>query len=174
MLTYYRKPVSLSLICTDQPLWSVVETAVTLYQKDHNRFHLVLSAPSFNSPEVGNLNPQSTSRQEQDHADLASSPRQWCLEIAPEQVIMTYQDQAQVNYRHFWQQGGYGRTRYWLPNQSSQNQSSQQNEAMRLHNFTRSLILKGDPMPEQLRVEYELFAGDVQLGSYILNIELKH
>jgi len=29
-------------------------------------------------------------------------------------------------------------------------------------------------MPEQLRVEYELLAGDVQLGSYILNIEIKH
>jgi hypothetical protein len=170
MLTYYRKPVCLSLISTDQPLWSVVETAVTVYQKDHNRFHLLLSAPSFKEPEVANsFNPESTSRQEQDHADLPTSPPQWWLEIAPERVIMTHQGHAQVNYRHFWQQGAYGRTRYWLANESSQH-----NEPIRLHNFTRSLVLKGDPMPEQLRVEYELLAGDVQLGSYILNIEIKH
>jgi hypothetical protein len=155
---------------TDQPIRSVVETAVTVYQKHQNRFHLLLSAPSFNKSEAVNfLTPESTSCQEQDHADLPSSPRQWWLEITPERVIMTYQGHGQVNYRHFWQEGGYGRTRYWLPNGSSQH-----NEPIRLHNFTRSLILKGDPMPEQLRVEYELLAGDVQLGSYILNLEIKH
>ncbi|MDB9356167.1 hypothetical protein PN486_07935, partial [Nodularia spumigena CS-587/03] len=45
MLTHHRKPVCLSLISTDLPFWSVVETAGTLYQKDTDRFHLLLTAP---------------------------------------------------------------------------------------------------------------------------------
>jgi hypothetical protein len=46
MLTHHRKPVSLSLVSTDLPLWSVVETAGTLYQKDRDRFHLLLHEPA--------------------------------------------------------------------------------------------------------------------------------
>lgn len=170
MLTNYHKPLCLSLISTEQPVLSVVETAVTVYQKDYDRLHLLLSVPSFNEPEVVNsLSPESTSRQEQDQGDVPTSSAQWWLEIAPERVIMTHQGHGQVNYRHFWQQGAYGRTRYWLANESSQH-----NEPIRLHNFTRSLIVKANPMPELVRVEYELLAGDVQMGSYILNIEIKH
>ena len=45
MLTHQRKPVCLSLISTDLPVQSVVETAATLYQKDSQRFHLLLNAP---------------------------------------------------------------------------------------------------------------------------------
>ncbi len=168
MLTYYRKPFCLSLISTDQPVWSVVETVVTVYQKDRSRFLLLLTAPSINESVVVSQNLEKIPCQEQDNAHLPSTARQWWLEIAPNQVIMTQQGNAQLSYRHFWQQGAYGRTRYWLPNESSQ-----QNEPIRLHNFTRSLILKADPIPEQLRVEYELLAGNVQLGNYILNLEIK-
>ena len=53
MLTHHRKPVCLSLISTDLPIWSVVETAGTLYQKDTDRFHLLLTAPPLISCEVG-------------------------------------------------------------------------------------------------------------------------
>ncbi len=45
MLTHQRKPVCLSLISTDLPVQSVVETTATLYQKDSQRFHLLLNAP---------------------------------------------------------------------------------------------------------------------------------
>ena len=54
MLTHHRKPVLLSLISTDLPVWSVLETAATLYQKDKDRFHLLLTAPPVKSSEVAN------------------------------------------------------------------------------------------------------------------------
>ncbi|PLZ08452.1 hypothetical protein [Fischerella thermalis] len=154
MLTHHRKPVCLSLISTDLPLWSVVETAATLYQKDRDRFHLLLTAPPVtNSKEV--LNP--------------SSPRVLWLEISPYRVTMTMQGNAQLSYRHFWERGVYGITRYWLPNESLQ-----PNQPIRLRNFTANLTLNGHPLPEHLRVEYELWAGKVQLGCYILNLEIHH
>ena len=40
MLTYQRKPISLSLISTDLPIWSIVKTSATLY---HN-YALPISA----------------------------------------------------------------------------------------------------------------------------------
>ncbi len=42
MLTHHRRPVCLSLISTDLPILSTLETAATLYQKDLDRFHLLL------------------------------------------------------------------------------------------------------------------------------------
>lgn len=53
-------------------------------------------------------------------------------------------------------------------------ESLQGNEQMRLRNFTRSLTLTGRPLPEHLRVEYELWSAKVQLGHYILNLEIDH
>ncbi|RAM51241.1 hypothetical protein BLD44_001810 [Mastigocladus laminosus UU774] len=154
MLTHHRKPVCLSLISTDLPLWSVVETAATLYQKDRDRFHLLLTAPTVNNSKEA-LSP--------------SSPRVLWLEISPYRVTMTMQGNAQLSYRHFWERGVYGITRYWLPNESLK-----PHQPIRLRNFTRSLTLNGHPLPENLRLEYELWAGKVQLGCYILNLEIHH
>lgn len=164
MLTQHRKSVCLSFLSTDLPIWSVVETAATLYQKDHDRFHLLLSASS-----VKNCEEVNTVCQEQQSAQASSISRLLWLEISPYRVIMTMQGNTQLSYRHFLEQGVYGTTRYWLPAESLQ-----PNKPIRLRNFTRSLILKGHPLPEHLRVEYELWAGEVQLGNYILNLEVKH
>jgi hypothetical protein len=78
------------------------------------------------------------------------------------------QGNGQLSYRHFWEQGVYGITRYWLPVESLQ-----PSEPIRLRNFTRSLTLDGHPLPKHLRVEYELWAGKIQLGSYVLSLEIK-
>ncbi|WP_026082820.1 hypothetical protein [Mastigocladopsis repens] len=170
MLTQHRKPVCLSLLSTDLPVWSVVETAATLYQKDHDRFHLLLSTPPVKNCEVGNsLCKQNTLCQQEDNSQVPSPSRMLWLEISPDRVIMTMQGNSQLSYRHVWEQGIDGVTRYWLPTESLQ-----PNEPIRLRNFTRSLILSGHPLPEHLRVEYELWAGEVQMGSYILNLEVKH
>ncbi|MBW4558310.1 MAG: hypothetical protein KME59_20755 [Trichormus sp. ATA11-4-KO1] len=170
MLTHHRKPVCLSLISTDLPFWSVVETAGTLYQKDTDRFHLLLTAPPLISCEVGSsLNSEDPVFQIKSHAYAPSSPRILWLEISPYRVIMTMQGNAQVSYRHFWEQGVYGISRYWLPTESLQ-----PHNPIRLRNFTKSLSLNGHHLPEHLRVEYELWAEKVQLGSYILNLEIKH
>ncbi|MBD2728017.1 hypothetical protein H6G96_17245 [Nostoc sp. FACHB-892] len=170
MLTHHRKPVCLSLISTDLPIWSVVETAATLYQKDTDRFHLLLTAPPVISCEVGSVvSPEETLPQSKSKAYAPNSPRILWLEISPYRVIMTMQGNAQVSYRHFWEQGVYGISRYWLPTESLQ-----PNDPIRLRNFTSSLTLNGHPLPEHLRLEYELWAEKVQLGCYILNLEIKH
>jgi hypothetical protein len=171
MLTHHRKPVCLSLISTtDLPVWSVVETAATLYQKDRDRFHLLLTAPTLQTSESENsLISENTVHSGQRKACAPSSPRILWLEISPNRVIMTMQGNAQLSYRHFWEQGVYGISRYWLPNESLQ-----PNQPIRLRNFTRSLTLSGTSLPENLRLEYELWAEKVQLGSYILNLEIQH
>jgi len=82
---------------------------------------------------------------------------------------MTMQGNDQVSYRHFWEQGVYGVSRYWLPTESLQ-----PSDPIRLRNYTNSLTLSGQELPEHLRVEYELWAEKVQLGRYILNLEIQH
>lgn len=80
---------------------------------------------------------------------------------------MTMQAIASVNYRHFWEPGVYANSIYWLNSQLSPN-----NNQLHLRNFTRRLTLVGRPLPQQLRVEYELWS-EVQLGNYILNVEIQ-
>jgi hypothetical protein len=170
MLTHHRKPVCLSIISTDLPVWSVLETAGTLYQKDTDRFHLLLTAPPLISCEVGSsISPEDILPQSINNADLPSSPRIVWLEISPYRVIMTMQGNSQVSYRHFWEQGVYGISRYWLPAESLQ-----AHKPIRLRNFTKSLNLTGKNLPEHLRLEYELWSEKVQLGRYILNLEIHH
>ena len=158
MLTHHRKPVCLSLISTDLPIWSVVETAATLYQKDTQRFHLLLTEPPLQD------------RQPTEEAfDPVATPRLLWLDISPYRVTMTKQGNGQVSYRHYWEQGIYGLSRYWLRNQSLEG-----NELICLRNFTCCLTLTGRPLPEHLRLEYELWSEKLQLGRYILNLEIHH
>ncbi|MBA3921468.1 MAG: hypothetical protein H0X31_07135 [Nostocaceae cyanobacterium] len=154
MLKNHRQPVSLSLISTDLPISSVVETTGTLYQKDRDRFHLLLTEPALLSC---------------DPAPQAATPRLVWLEISAYRVIMTMQGNGQLSYRHFWEKGVYGLSRYWLSSESLQG-----NEHIRLRNFTRSLHLSGDPLPEYLRLEYELWSQKVQLGNYVLSLKIQH
>lgn len=154
MLKNHRQPVSLSLISTDLPISSVVETTGTLYQKDRDRFHLLLTEPALLSC---------------DPAPQAATPRLVWLEISAYRVIMTMQGNGQLSYRHFWEKGVYGLSRYWLSSESLQG-----NEHIRLRNFTRSLHLSGDPFPEYLRLEYELWSQKVQLGNYVLSLKIQH
>ncbi|PPS45984.1 hypothetical protein [Chroococcidiopsis sp. TS-821] len=145
MLTRYRQPVLLSLISTDLPLRYVVQTVATLEQKDRESFHLLITEPS----------PVSTSLL-------------W-LEISPYRVIMTKQAENQVCYRHFWERGVYGISRYWLGNgffQGSEN-------ILQMRNFTQQLNLVSRPLPQQLQIEYELWS-QVQLGRYVLKLEIHY
>lgn len=156
MLTHHRRPVSLSLISTDLPILSTLETAATLYQKDSQCFHLLLHQPDI---------PQSPARTP---ANSDSKQLLW-LEISPYRVILTLQGNSQFSYRHFWEKGVYGVSRYWL---NAVDETSSQ--SIRLRNFTRNLKLEGDNLPEYLRVEYELWTGKVQLGHYVLHLEIYH
>ncbi|MDJ0697026.1 hypothetical protein [Mastigocoleus sp. MO_188.B34] len=173
MLTHQRKPVCLSLISTDLPVSSVVETAGTLYQKDRERFHLLLTAPSLQNLEKKQQSKREKGKNTQSNTEnkpaIPSTPRLLWLEISPYRVIATMQGNSQLSYRHFWEKGIYGISRYWLPTESLQPQ-----QPIRLRNFTKSLTLSGHPLPERLRVEYELWTGKIQLGSYILRLEIQH
>lgn len=160
MLTHHRKPVCLSLVSTDLPIWSVVETSATLYQKDRDRFHLLLSEPAIEQLPVSDT-----------HNSIGGAANRagrllW-LEISPYRVIMTMQGNSRLSYRHLWEKNIYGLSRYWLQNDLSQGQ-------VRLRNFTQSLTLDGHPLPEHLRLEYDLWSERVHLGRYILNLEIHH
>ncbi len=164
MLTHKRKPIYLSIVSTDLPIWSVVETAATLYQKDRDRFHLLL-----NEPMIQEKSADSDLHQEVATLPPASTSRLLWLEISPERVIMTMQGNGNFSYRHLWEKGMYGLSRYWL-----QNQSFRSSGQIRLRNFTRSLQLDSKPLPRHLQLEYELWSEKVQLGHYILNLEIHH
>lgn len=164
MLTHQRKPVSLSLVSTDLPLWSVVETAGTLYQKDSDRFHLLLHEPAIVDRTFSDDCCEQISI-----LPTATKPRLLWLEISPYRVVMTMQGNGKYSYRHGWERGMYGLSRYWL-----QGDSLTTPEQLRLRNFTRQLTLTGKPEPRHLRLEYELWSGKVQLGQYILNLEIHH
>lgn len=172
MLTYHRKPVCLSLMSFDLPLWSVVETAATLYQRDQERFHLLLTEPHIEDHQSSLLSTPSSlvapSAYFLPPAELPT-PRLLWLEISPYRVIMTMQGNGKSSYRHFWEQGVYGLSRYWL-----QDERVSSHDQLRLRNFTRSLELSANPLPEHLRVEYELWANQLCMGRYVLNLEIHH
>lgn len=146
----------------DLPLWSVVETDATLYQKDQDKFHVLLTEPLVEDFSIEPDQPPLA-------AALPATPRLLWLEISPYRVMMTMQGNGQFSYRHFWEQGIYGISRYWLQT-GSLNGSYQ----MRLRNFTRHLKLQGNPLPQQLRIEYELWTEQLQIGHYVMNLEILH
>lgn len=162
MLTYQRKPVSLSLISTNLPIWSIVETAATLYHKDQDQFHILLHEPAIIDREPSGI----------DNLPILSTmpkPRLLWLEVSPSRIIMTMQGNGKYCYRHVWERGVYGICRYWL-----QNDSLTLHHQLRLRNFTRELRLEGRPLPDYLRLEYELWSQQLQLGHYVMELEIHH
>jgi hypothetical protein len=156
MLINRYKTVYLSFISTDLPIWKVIEAKASLYQKDRERFHLLLN------------------QQKLPHSILPAADREdseqglFWLEISPYRVMMTMQSNSKLSYRHFWERGVYGISRYCL--------SSEINEpcqSMRLRNFTRYLKVEGDLVPTNVRIEYEMWSGKLHLGSYILHLEIE-
>lgn len=158
MLTHHRRPVLLSWTSTNLPLWTTIETAATLYQKDDVRFHVLLKdAPLPTS--MSDVAPP---------ADLVLPvSRLLWLELSPYRVILTMQGSEQSGYRHYFEKGIYGISRYWLHDPIRQDRGS-----LRFRNYTRDLSLTGAPVPESLWLEYELWSGQVSLGSYILSLEI--
>lgn len=154
MLTQRRLPVCLSLISTNLPILSVVETSAILYQKNQQQFHLLVNQSDI---------PQSVA--EADEPEAAGWRLLW-LEISPSRAIMTVQGTGKFACRHFWEKGVYGKSRYWL--------NGEGNGSFCLQNFTRSLEVNANPLPRYLRVEYELWAARVQLGHYALHLEIYH
>lgn len=173
MLTHHRKPICLSLVALDLPVWSVVETSATVYEKTPNQFHVLLTEPLIQSEPrqegKGHLNPSLPSGAVLEGSDRTHTPRLVWLEISPYRVIMTMQGNGTFSYRHYWEQGVYGTSRYWL-----QDPDLPHNGQLRLRNYTRSLSLFQNPNPQHLRVEYELWAESMQMGRYVLDLEIQY
>lgn len=162
MLTHQRKPVSLSIVSTDLPIWSVVETAATLYQKDRERFDVLLNEPSVRGWESHAMASESATVQTENSSRLL-----W-LEISPYRTIVTMQERGSLSYRHLLERGMYGISRYWLRSENPQEPLQQ----IRLRNYTRSLTLDSRPFLQNLRLEYELWTGKIRLGRYVLSLEI--
>lgn len=157
MITYPRKPISLSLNSSDLSLCTQVDTAATLYQKSPDCFHLLLSEPPLPEAELGSTSSIST----------VAQPRLLWLEISPYRLILTMQSNGKFSYRHWLERGIYGMSRYWL-----QDEALGQGGQLRLRNFTRNLRIDGEKLPTNLSVEYELWANRVPMGRYQLDLRV--
>lgn len=165
MLADHHKTVYLSFISTDLPVWNVIEANASLYQKDRDRFYLLLNQKSLSASSTSINHSKNYSKQDF-HQRLL-----W-LEISPYRVVLTMQSKSKFSYRHFWERGTYGISRFWLNNLNNETQET--NGSLRLRNFTRYVKLEGTPFPTSLQVEYELWANKLQLGSYVLYLDIDH
>ncbi len=163
MLTHHRCPVCLSFISTDLPICLELETVATLYQKDQERFHILLTEPMVREQ------PLPANQRTELRLPWEATPRLLWMELSPYRAIMTMQGNGQFSYRHFWEQGVYGLSRYWL-----QSSHFSQDGQMRLRNFTRQLTFSKNPLPYYLRIDYELWSDTLRLGHYVLSLEIDH
>jgi len=157
MLTHQCKTVCLSFMAMDLPLSTVIETSATLYEKDSGRYHLLMVEPAL---------PGSTPEAVPDTASEASARFLW-LEFSPYRAILTMQTHGQFSYRHYWERGVFGPSRFWL-----QGDDPAYCDQLQLRNYTRALVMDGHPVPRYLRVEYELWTQSVNLGHYMLHLEI--
>ncbi len=166
MLTQLRRPIHLSF-SADGLLISELETVGTLYQRDRDRYHLVLTEPLVmdwdTRSQVGEASAVSTLT-----TTAVPTPRLLWIEFSPYRVTMTMQGNGQFSYRHLFEPGVLGLSRYFLQD------DSQPNREFRLRNFTRNLHMKGNPLPSYLLLEYELRCDRLQLGQYTLSLEIHH
>ncbi|MCY7393804.1 MAG: hypothetical protein LH647_20585 [Leptolyngbyaceae cyanobacterium CAN_BIN12] len=168
MLTQLRRPIHLSFSSADGLLVSELETMGTLYQKERDRYHLVLTEPL-----VMDWDTRSQVLEASAVTTLTTTavptPRLLWIEFSPYRVTMTMQGNGQFGYRHLFEPGVLGLSRYFL-----QEDGVYPNRELRLRNFTRNLHVKGNPLPSYLLLEYELRCDRLQLGQYTLNLEIHH
>ena len=155
MLVNRSQTVSLSFISTDLPIRKTIIAEASMFQTDSESFHLSLNQhdlphsviPAGNQPE-------------------SQQGMVW-LNISPYRLVMTMQSNGQLSYRHFWERGIYGVSRYCL--NTDLKQSSQ---SFFCRNFTRYFWVENNPYPKSVRIEYELWALELCLGSYLMHLEI--
>ena len=148
--------VSLSFVSTDLPIWNTIATQAQMFQKDEERFHLLLERQTLpHSPILSS-----------DGATAESQGVFW-LDISPYRIMMTMQSDGKLSYRHFWERGVYGRSRYCF-----NTDLSQPGQSIQFQNFTRYLQVENSPFPRSVRIEYELWSAKVRLGSYLMHLEI--
>lgn len=161
MLTQHR-PISISYLSTNLNLLAQLTTVATIYQRHEDSFHLVLKNVDFHGVE------KHTGGNQEPITSTTSQKNIIWLEISPYRVIMTQQHHSQLNYRHFWEKGVYGVSRYWLNSKDEM----LRHQKIHLRNFTRNLTMIGGIIPDSLRIDYELWSHNLNLGHYILHVEI--
>ena len=153
MLTHFRRAVSLSIVSSDMPIWTTVETVATVYQHTHDRYHLMLTEPEVCEPYLAK----------------PEELRLIWMEISPDRVAMTMQGNGKLSYRHCWERNAYGTSRYWL-----QRATIAQSNQFQLRNFTHQLELIGTMFPRRLHLDYELWSSHTRMGRYMMDLEIGH
>ncbi|MEM1367682.1 MAG: hypothetical protein AAGG02_06625 [Cyanobacteria bacterium P01_H01_bin.15] len=168
MLSYYRKPVSFSFLSTNLPILKSVEATATLYQKDQERFHLLLNDPLGCPPDLA-MAPACPKTPTQKQISNSQNPKRllW-LEFSAHRAILTTQGDGDIGYRHYWQTGVTGISRYWLHRYRGDSGS------FRLQNYARGITLTGQKFPESLRIDYELRTPQMMLGHFVIHLEIHH
>lgn len=161
MLTQLRCPIRLSLQSSDELTSSQIATVGTLYQKDRDRFHLVLTEPLVSESKLATAGTDS-------NCLTIPTPRLLWVDFSPYRVAMTMQGNGQFSYRHLFEPRVFGISRYWL--QEDLTSMGQ----IRLRNFTRSLHVKGGSHPCYVLLEYELWSQQLKLNEYTFSIEMEH
>ncbi len=195
MQTERHKIVYLSLVSTDYPLWHIIEAQAFLYQKEKDKFYLLLNQhnslhrsdsqnqekPPEESPvlplekkfdEIFCEETPSVDYSLEDKLIPSSSQYKknllW-LEISPHRVMLSMHSNSGFSYHHFWERRAYSNSRYWLNDNLLEPSSS-----FRLRNYTRHLQLDCNPFPTSLQVQYELWSSGMKLGTYILHLDINN
>jgi hypothetical protein len=163
MLTHFRRPVQFSLTSFDMPLWSNVDTIATIYQRDTERFHLLLTEPK--------VCEQGLTLSELVTLSTKQQSRLIWLEMSASRVTLTMQGNGSYSYRHVWEQGVYGTSRYWLQGEGVGVGKSRQ---LQMRNFALNLELESTALPQYLHIDYELWSGETHLGRYMLNLDIQN
>jgi hypothetical protein len=158
----HPKSVSLLFTAIDLPLWSGLETTATLYQKDQEQFHLLMTEPVVLDRALPDRDRVITT------TSTLTTPRLLWLDFSPYRATLTMQGNGNLSYRHHWERGLYGLSRFSLCSNTRH-----QNRPLCLRNFTRDLSFKGHPLPTELRVEYELWSERTQIGRYVVSLEIR-
>ncbi len=166
MLTQLRRPIHLLFSADGLPI-SELETVGTLYQQDRDRYHLVFTEPLVMDWDLRSQILE-TSAVTTLITTAVPTPRLLWIEFSPYRVTMTMQGNGQFSYRHLFEPGVLGLSRYFLQD------DTRLNHELRLRNFTRNLHMKGNPLPTYLFLEYELRCDRLQLGQYTLSLEIHH
>lgn len=156
MLTHFRRAVSLSMASTDMPVWSKIETTATLYQRERDRYHLLITEPRISEPSLFGIS-------EPDEMRLI-----W-MELSPDRVVMTMQGNGNLSYRHYWENGKSGINRYWI-----QQDTIAHSHQLQLRNFTHSIELHNPSFPSELHLDYELWSAHTRMGRYIMQLRIEN
>jgi len=90
------------------------------------------------------------------------------VDFSPYRATVTMQGSSRFSYRHRFEPGVFGLSRYCL-----QDEQSALTQEFLLRNFTRNLHMKGHPYPQFLLLEYDLWTDRMPLGRYLLQVEVQ-